>query len=64
MLREASLILVGVAILTYVLAFILEFIFTLFDDPREPRRITSKLPIIGHILGVWRYRFDYYNVIR
>ncbi|KAI0124120.1 cytochrome P450 [Xylariales sp. AK1849] len=62
MLYEASLVLLaGVVILAYGV----DFIFSQFDDPREPRRVTPKVPVpvIGHILGVFRYGFNYYNLL-
>jgi hypothetical protein len=56
------LITAGIAILAYGI----DFLFGQFDDPREPRRITPKVPVpvIGHILGVLRYGFNYYNLLR
>ncbi|KAI0124130.1 cytochrome P450 [Xylariales sp. AK1849] len=61
MFREVLLSIVGVIILTYGV----EFLFTYFDDPREPRRVspTIPLPIIGHILGFLRHGFNYYDIL-
>ncbi|KAF7531986.1 hypothetical protein G7054_g8369 [Neopestalotiopsis clavispora] len=62
MLYENLVVLVaGIAILAYGV----DFVFGQFDDPGEPRRITPKIPvpIIGHILGVLRYGFNYYNLL-
>ncbi|KAI5468182.1 cytochrome p450 monooxygenase [Mariannaea sp. PMI_226] len=57
MLREISLVLAGVVILAYSI----EFLFIWFDDPREPRRIAPRIPIIGHLIGFLQDGFDYYN---
>ncbi|RDL36335.1 Uncharacterized protein BP5553_05687 [Venustampulla echinocandica] len=58
MLREASLGLAGVVIIAYVI----EFLVSHLDDPREPRRVPPRIPVIGHILGFLRHGFDYYNL--
>ena len=60
MLREASLGLAGVVILAYGI----DYLFSRFDDPQEPRRVTPRLPVIGHMLGILRYGFNYYNITR
>jgi hypothetical protein len=60
MLREASLVLAGIVILAYGI----EFLFSHFDDLREPRRLTPTIPIFGHVLGFIRYGFDYYVITR
>lgn len=60
MLREISLVLAGAAILAYAI----EFLFSHFDDPREPRRVAPKLPVIGHVLGFLRNGFNYYEETR
>jgi hypothetical protein len=59
MLREASLVLTGIIILVYSI----EYLFSYFDDPREPRRVISTVPF-GHALGFLRHGFDYYNITR
>ncbi|KAK8867688.1 cytochrome P450 [Apiospora arundinis] len=48
-----------------VFAYGIDFILDQFDDPREPRRIRPKIPVpvIGHILGVLRYGFHYYELL-
>jgi len=61
MLYEISL--VGIAAVV-ILAYGTDFLFRYLDDPQEPRRITPKVPIIGHFLGVLRYGWDYYGLIR
>ena len=61
MLREASL--VGLAAVV-ILAYGIDFLFSYLDDPREPRRVTPKVPVIGHFLGLLRYGWDYYSLIR
>ena len=51
----------GIALLAYGVDFLLRRL----DDPREPRRITPKIPVpvVGHILGVLRYGFNYYSLL-
>lgn len=63
-MQYETLILVTAGIL--ILAYGVDFLFGQFDDPREPYRITPKIPvpIIGHILGVLRYGFNYYSLLR
>lgn len=56
MLNEAVLTLTVVTILAYCL----ELFSRARDDPREPPRLTSTVPIIGHGLGFLRCGFDYY----
>jgi hypothetical protein len=60
MLHEASFVIAGVAILAYSL----EFLFSHLDDPREPRRVASTIPVIGHIVGFLNRGFDYYGTTR
>ncbi|KAI0124113.1 cytochrome P450 [Xylariales sp. AK1849] len=59
MLREMLLSLVGVIILAYSV----ELLFVFLDDPREPRRVSSTVPIIGHFLGFMYHGFDYYDIL-
>jgi hypothetical protein len=33
-------------------AYAVEYVLTLRDDPTEPPRLRSKVPLIGHILGI------------
>ncbi|KAI0124118.1 cytochrome P450 [Xylariales sp. AK1849] len=58
MLHDVAIVLVGIVILAYGI----EFLFTQFDDPREPRRVSPKIPVIGHLLGYLSYGFNYYNL--
>ena len=62
MLYEATAVLVGIAVLAYAV----DFVYSRYDDPREPRRVMPSIPvpIVGHILGIMRYGFNYYNVLR
>ncbi|KAH8660631.1 cytochrome P450 [Xylariales sp. PMI_506] len=58
MLFEAALGLTVVIILAYGV----DYIFSRFDDPQEPRRVGSTLPVIGHLIGILRHGFDYYSI--
>ena len=60
MLQEVSFALAGVIILAYIV----EWFFSHSDDPREPRRVSSAIPIFGHVIGFLRYGFDYYHITR
>lgn len=60
MLRELAY---GVAALI-LLAYALDFLFSLGDDAREPPRILPKVPLIGHVLGLMRHGPTYYRHTR
>lgn len=60
MLREVSFVLAGLIILAYIV----EWSFSYFDDSREPRRVSPTIPILGHVIGFVRYGFDYYHITR
>jgi len=47
-----------------ILAYGIDFLFSYLDDPREPRRVAPKIPVIGHFLGLLRHGWDYYGTIR
>ena len=42
----------------------LHFLCTPIHDPREPPLVTSRIPFIGHILGLLRYGTRYYQMTR
>lgn len=47
------------------LAFSLEFfIISIQSDPREPQYITPRVPIVGHGLGIFFKRQQYYVGLR
>ncbi|KAH6893370.1 cytochrome P450 [Thelonectria olida] len=58
MLRETAYGLLGIAVLAYAL----EWSLSLFDDPREPPRLPSKVPLVGHLLGMLQNGVAYYNI--
>lgn len=60
MLREIAYALLGVIVLAYGA----EFVMALFDDPREPPRVKTRIPLIGHIIGMIREGKMYYNTLR
>ncbi|KAH6653320.1 cytochrome P450 [Truncatella angustata] len=43
------------------LAYVVEHALGLRDDAREPRRVSSRIPLIGHVLGIVKYGTVYYN---
>ena len=61
MLQEA--ILVGLASIV-ILGYGIDRLFGYLDNPQEPRRIHPKFPVIGHFLGLVRYGWDYYGIVR
>lgn len=56
-------VLIGFASIV-ILGYSIDRIFSYLDDSREPRRIHPKVPVIGHFLGLLRYGWDYYGIIR
>lgn len=60
MLREAAYVVLGIVIFLYSV----EILFNLRDDPREPPRISPRVPLLGHILGLMRNGTSYYGKIR
>lgn len=60
MLREIAYGLLCVAVSAYAL----EWSLSLFDDPSEPPRFQSKVPLIGHLLGLLRTGPAYYTTTR
>ncbi|KAI0118645.1 cytochrome P450 [Nemania sp. FL0031] len=45
------------------LAYVIEFARSCSDDPREPRRLRPRIPLVGHILGLLRYGPLYYTLL-
>lgn len=33
-------------------------------DPREPPPIKSTIPVVGHIIGTFRYKMKYFEMLR
>jgi hypothetical protein len=60
MIRE---ILYGVGGLV-LFAYSVDLFLSFSDDPQEPRRLPSRLPLIGHLLGIMRLGPVYYNQMR
>lgn len=52
-------IIVGVVTVTYFAAR------KIFDhDPREPPLAPQSIPVIGHMIGLWQHKFNYYVKLR
>ena len=47
-----------------VACYLVDWLFTLFDDPAEPPRAHPRIPIIGHVLGLVSRGGDYYVDLR
>ncbi|KAF5007502.1 hypothetical protein FDECE_6174 [Fusarium decemcellulare] len=58
MLREIGYSLAGLVLLAYAV----EWALSLFDDAREPRRLQSKVPLVGHLLGMIQHGAAYYGM--
>ncbi|KAK8010255.1 hypothetical protein PG990_009220 [Apiospora arundinis] len=61
-LKMLQAVLVGIACVVFV-AYGVDRLYAFLDDPREPRRISPKIPIIGHVLGFMYYGFDYIDIL-
>ncbi len=59
MLREVAYSLLGLVIF----ALALEWAWALFDAPGEPVRLRSKIPVVGHLLGILKHGTTYYNQV-
>jgi hypothetical protein len=57
MLREIAYGVLGLV----VAAYSIDFGLALFDDPREPQRIRSSIPLLGHLLGLSTDGIAYFN---
>jgi hypothetical protein len=33
-------------------------------DPREPQSIKPTIPIVGHVIGTFRYKMEYFEMLR
>lgn len=60
MLREIAYAVLGLA----VLGFTSEWAIGAFDDPREPPRLQSRVPLIGHLIGLLHNGMKYYGITR
>ena len=56
MFREIIYALLGLG----ALAFAIEIISAFFDDPREPPRVFSRIPLLGHAIGLLRNGTQYF----
>lgn len=60
MLYEICVGVIGMLALLYGV----DFIIAHADDPREPPRLSSAVPLVGHLLGVLRHGPAYYTQTR
>ncbi|KAI1800964.1 cytochrome P450 [Daldinia bambusicola] len=56
MLRELLYSSVGLVLFAYAL----DYAFSFADDAREPKRLSPKIPLIGHVLGMVKYGSSYF----
>ena len=47
-----------------LLAYAAEFLLSLRDDAREPRRLRSKVPLVGHVIGIVRSGPSYHSQLK
>ncbi|KAI1466290.1 cytochrome P450 [Daldinia caldariorum] len=57
MLRELIYCSIGLVLFAYAL----DYAFSFADDEREPKRISPKVPLIGHLLGMVKYGVVYFT---
>jgi hypothetical protein len=62
----ASLVSTNVLIACGVIGaiYLLDFIIAPRLDPREPPLLKSKVPLIGHIIGLLWHENNYHNVVQ
>ncbi|PNS15642.1 hypothetical protein CAC42_4094 [Sphaceloma murrayae] len=58
MIAQVIFTLAGLA----VFAHAIQWITSRFDDEREPPRVSPKIPIIGHLLGIVQHGANYYSM--
>lgn len=47
-----------------VFAYVAEYLFSIRDDPREPKRLRPRVPLIGHVLGLITSGPSYHSQLR
>ncbi|KAI5210029.1 hypothetical protein E4T39_00452 [Aureobasidium subglaciale] len=47
-----------------LLAYAAEYLISSRDDPREPKRLRSKVPLVGHLIGIINSGPSYHNRLR
>ena len=60
-MQTVLVLFVAVATAGYVL---FNHFLAVTPDPREPPFVSSRIPVIGHIIGLIRYKGYYYNKLR
>lgn len=60
MIREILYSLVAIVLLGYTI----EITSALFNDPREPPRVSPQIPVIGNVVGLLRHGTKYYTTTR
>jgi hypothetical protein len=49
---------------TILLAYAAEYLISLRDDSREPLRLHTKLPLVGHVVGFLKSGPSYHNLLK
>jgi hypothetical protein len=44
--------------------YLIDWLFGVWDDSKEPPRARSRIPLIGHLLGLFRTGTAYYSKVR
>ena len=55
---------ISTAVVSTVLLFVVQKWIDFSYDDREPLRLNSNIPLIGHLLGLLRYGAKYHGMIR
>jgi hypothetical protein len=56
----------GYAPYLFVLVVVIALCWRLLSstDPREPPSIKPTIPIVGHVIGTFRYKMEYFEMLR
>ncbi len=50
-------------LLFLIVAFVSRMLYTP-SDPREPPLVKSNIPFIGHIIGIFRHKMEYFELLK
>lgn len=45
-------------------AYLIDYIFNIRDDVREPSRLRSRIPLIGHLIGIISSGPSYHSTLK
>jgi len=53
-----------IGIVVVVLGLLIRFIASPRLDPREPPVLKPRIPLVGHIIGLFRHQASYYSMLQ